>query len=94
MPETFGQMGYGYFRLILRELELDDIRISFPAAAIQATYANLQTDPDKRERPFDPWDFMPVFGFELKEGERPVRVATPEELSAFLGAVKCPTKQQ
>jgi hypothetical protein len=83
MPDAFGKMGYGYFILLCRELEKEDIRHNYPACAIQATAANLGTDPEKRSKDFDPWDFMP--GFRLKVVQK---IATGEELSAFFGAVK------
>lgn len=87
MPDAFGQMSYGYFMLLLRELEAADVRDHYPACMIQATLANLQRDPDKVPEQWTPWDFMYMAGFRLKE-DREKRIATPEELSAFFGAVK------
>lgn len=57
-------MSFGYYVLLCRELEAQDIRHHFPAAAIQAVLVNLKRDPDKSDAA-DPWDFMP--GWEKAE---------------------------
>jgi len=82
MPDVFGRMSMGYFVLLCREMEKQDIRHHYPAASIQATLCNINKSEDT-EKIFTAWDFIP--GWVMKE-ER--REATREELSALFGAVK------
>lgn len=76
-------MCLGYFVLLCRELEKLDIRHYYPAAAIQATLANIHRDRAKVPDAFDPWHFMP--GWKI---EREQHICTAAELAAFMGAIK------
>jgi hypothetical protein len=85
MPEDFGKMGYGYFALLCREMDKEDIRHHYPAAAIQATLCEIKRDREKRAEPFTPWDFIPGWQLKKEDTQRPM---TSEEMSVYLGAVK------
>lgn len=81
-PEQFGRMSLGFYALLCRELEEAEIRHHYPAAAIQATLANINRDSDKKPDPFSPWEFIPGYTWKTEEP----KTATVEELITLFGA--------
>lgn len=74
-------MSPGYFCLLLRELDDQELRKLWPFASLEACLWNVNTDPKKRPRPFTPWDFIAGW----KEKEEPRRPLTKDEAITLLG---------
>lgn len=83
MPDDFGKMSYGYFTLLRREIDVQDIRHHYPAAAIQATLCNIKRDPEKMPEPFSAWDFIPGWIWKTEPSEE---MAPLEVIAAIFGA--------